>query len=81
MVVIMKEVDREVHLELSVGIEGQESKSTGPMAPKQDRQKSDVHRKLSVGRNGELGGLKEYWRYLNEPPPYQQKARYADEAF
>lgn len=34
---------------------------------KQEIEKSDVHRKLSVGGNGEHGGVKEYWRYSNEP--------------
>ena len=51
------------------------------MAPKQEREKNDVHRKLSIGRNGELGELKEYWRYLNEPAHYQEKVQYVDRAF
>lgn len=32
------------------------------MALRQEREKSYVHRKLSIGRNGELGRLKEYWK-------------------
>jgi len=53
---------------------GKRVNDPGIMTPKQEREKSDVHRKLRVGRNGELRGLKEYWRYLNEPAHYQEKA-------
>lgn len=35
------------------------------MGSEQGREKGGVHRRPSRGRNGEFGGVKEFWRHLN----------------
>lgn len=51
--VIVEKVDPEVHLESRVGLEWENRINTGMTASKQEREKSDTHKKLSARGNAE----------------------------